>query len=150
MSKHACHSADMSKKSRASDTSSQTSTARIDKWLWAARFFKTRSLASTAVKGGKVEVDGHKAKPSTTVCAGQRLYVTKDQRTFEVDIDAVSEKRGPASQAQQLYTETAASQDKRERQAEEQRIANMSMPRPTRRPDKRQRRRLRQFKFGDD
>lgn len=138
----------MSKTTHATDTPEQT---RIDKWLWAARFFKTRSLAAAAVKGGKVDINGHKARqPSATVKAGQCLHVTKGEQAFEVMVEAIAEQRGPVSQAEQLYTETQASQDKRQQQAAERRAANLSMPRPSRRPDKRQRRRLRQFKLGED
>ncbi|WP_423823111.1 S4 domain-containing protein [Salinisphaera sp. SPP-AMP-43] len=140
----------MSDESRNVNPASQSSAVRIDKWLWAARFFKTRSVASTAVKGGKVELDGHKAKPSSTVRAGQRLQVTKGEVVFEVEIDAVAEKRGPASQAQALYTETQASVERRTEQAAERRAARLSMPRPSARPDKKQRRQLRRFKHGDD
>lgn len=140
----------MSDESRNVNPESQQSAVRIDKWLWAARFFKTRSLASTAVKGGKVELDGHKAKPSSNVRAGQSLRVTKGEAVFEVDIDAVADKRGPASQAQALYTETEASVERRTEQAAERRAARLSMPRPSGRPDKKQRRQLRRFKHGDD
>lgn len=138
----------MSNRSRKSETQSPAA-VRIDKWLWAARFFKTRSLASTAVKGGKVEIDGHNAKPSATVRSGQLLRVTKSETTFEVEIEAASDKRGPASQAQALYTETATSRERRTEQAAERRAAKLSMPRPSKRPDKKQRRKLRQFKHGD-
>ena len=121
---------------------------RVDKWLWAARFFKTRSLASTAVKGGKIKVNGHNAKPSTSVRAGQRLSVSKGDVLFEVDVQDVSDKRGPASDAQALYLETPASVEHRQAQAEERRAARMSMPRAIGRPDKKQRRQLRRFKEG--
>lgn len=137
----------MSQASRKSDTSS--STVRIDKWLWAARFFKTRSLASSAVKGGKVEIDGHNAKPSATVRPGQHLRVTKGEAVFEVEIEAVSDQRGPASQAQALYSETEESRKRRTERAAERRAARLSMPRPAARPDKKQRRQLRRFKHGD-
>lgn len=135
-----------------SSCKSQSSAApavRVDKWLWAARFFKTRNLASTAVKGGKVEIDGHKAKPSAALRAGQRLRMTKGEMVFEVDIEAVSEQRGPAEQAQMLYTETEASRQRRAERAAERRAARLSTPRPTTRPDKKQRRQLRRFKHGD-
>lgn len=144
----ACQSFVMSNATRKSE-SAATPTARIDKWLWAARFFKTRSLASTAVKGGKVEIDSHKAKPSAVVRAGQRLRVTKGEMVFEVDIDDVSDQRGPASQAETLYTETRVSRENRAERAAERRAARLSMPRPSGRPDKKQRRQLRQFKHGD-
>lgn len=127
----------------------QTDAVRIDKWLWAARFFKTRSLASDAVKGGKVEIDGHRAKPSSAVRAGQRLHISKGETAFEIDVAAVSEHRGPASEAQALYTETEGSRQRRSERAAERRASRLSMPRPTSRPDKKQRRQLRRFKHGD-
>lgn len=136
----------MSKGSSSADTQSQT--ARLDKWLWAARFFKTRSMASNAIKGGKVKLDGHNTKPSATLKTGQRLEVTKGEQAFEVIVEAISEQRGPASQAQNLYTETQVSREKREQSAAERRAARLTMPKPARKPDKRQRRRLREFKFN--
>jgi ribosome-associated heat shock protein Hsp15 len=138
----------MSSKSRKPQAASPPS-VRIDKWLWAARFFKTRSLAATAVKGGKVEIDGHNAKASAAVHPGQQLRVTKEEMVFEIEINAVSDKRGPASQAQTLYTETTASRERRAERATERRAARASMPRPSGRPDKKQRRQLRRFKHGD-
>src|SRR5699024_3463911 len=119
---------------------------RVDKWLWAARFFKTRSLATAAVKGGKVDIDGHHAKPASTVKAGQRLRITKGEQVFEIDLVAVSDKRGPASQAEQLYDETEASRQQRDERAAGARIARASLPRTSGRPDKKQRRQLRRFK----
>lgn len=123
---------------------------RIDRWLWAARFFKTRSLAKDAIKGGKVEIDGHNAKPSATVHAGQHLHISKGEAVFEVVVDELADKRGPASQAETLYTETQASREHRNKQAEQHRMARLSTPRPTHRPDKKQRRQLRRFKQGSD
>ena len=125
-------------------------TVRIDKWLWAARFFKTRSLATAAIKGGHVELDGHKAKASAAVRAGQMLKIKKPEQVFDVEIIAVSDKRGPASQAEQLWQETPESQKRREDEAAERRAARLTMPRPTARPDKKSRRRLRRFKQGED
>ena len=131
------------------DSAHNNPSVRVDKWLWAARFFKTRSLASKAVKGGKVEVNGHRAKASTGVHVDDRLEITKGETAFEIDVRDLSDKRGPASVASQLYTETPASRDARERQAEERRAARLSMPRPAIRPDKKQRRALRRFKQGE-
>lgn len=141
----------MSRKSGKSDTlaASANEAVRVDKWLWAARFFKTRSTASTAVKGGKIKVDGHNAKPSTNVRAGQRLSISKGYDLFEVDVQDVSDKRGPASQAEALYLETPESGERRRERAAERRAARVSVPRSSSRPDKKQRRQLRRFKEGD-
>ncbi|MEM1082192.1 MAG: RNA-binding S4 domain-containing protein, partial [Pseudomonadota bacterium] len=94
---------------------------RIDKWLWAARFFKTRSLAQTAVKGGHVQVNGQACKPARTVRAGDQLRVQKGDTRFELLVMAVNDRRGSASQAQALYQETEDSQQAREAQAEQRR-----------------------------
>ncbi|WP_348762234.1 S4 domain-containing protein [uncultured Salinisphaera sp.] len=123
---------------------------RVDKWLWAARFFKTRSLATTAIKGGHIELDGHKAKASAAVRAGQMLRIKKGEQRFEVEVVDVADKRGPATQAEQLYRETPESQGRRADAAAERRAARLAMPRPDSRPDKKSRRRLRRFKQGDD
>jgi ribosome-associated heat shock protein Hsp15 len=87
---------------------------RLDKWLWAARFFKTRSLAAEAVTGGKVEVNGSRPKPSRPVRPGDRLSVRRGPYEWSVIVEAVTAQRGPASQAQLLYRETAESLKKRE------------------------------------
>lgn len=141
----------MSRKSGKSDsnTSAPEQAVRVDKWLWAARFFKTRRLASAAVKGGRIEVNGHNAKPSTNVRPGLRLRISKSDVLFEVDVFDVSDKRGPASTAETLYAETQTSIERRKAQAAERKTARASMPRPLARPDKKQRRQLRRFKQGD-
>ncbi|MBS61826.1 S4 domain-containing protein [Salinisphaera sp.] len=129
--------------------SAHNNPVRVDKWLWAARFFKTRSMAAKAVKGGKVHVNGNRAKASTGVKIDDRLEITKGETAFEVDVRGLSEQRGPAAQAVQLYEETPASREHREVQASERRAARMTMPRPSLRPDKKQRRELRRFKQGE-
>ncbi|MEX0382104.1 S4 domain-containing protein [Spiribacter sp. 1M153] len=121
---------------------------RLDRWLWAARFFKTRRLAVDAIKGGKVDVDGVRAKPARAVRAGNRLLIRKGPQTFEVDVEGLAEQRGPAPQAQALYTETEASVRARERQRDELRAAAAAQPRPDHRPDRRDRQRLAAFKRG--
>lgn len=123
---------------------------RLDKWLWAARFFKTRALATEAVAGGRVHVDGQRVKPAKDVRLGATVTVTKGPYEHEVVVRGLSERRGPASEAQQLYEETAASRERREQVRAEQRVAALSMPRTDGRPDKRDRRRLSDFKRGGD
>ncbi|HET9748623.1 MAG TPA: RNA-binding S4 domain-containing protein [Casimicrobiaceae bacterium] len=116
---------------------------RIDKWLWAARFYKTRSLAAEAIDTGHVRVDGERVKPAQTVRCGARVSIRKREATFDVDVQALSEQRGPATQAAKLYRETAESVAARERLRTEraQAHANAAAARPT----KRDRRRLEDF-----
>lgn len=121
---------------------------RLDKWLWAARFFKTRALAQEAISGGKVHLNGERVKPARTVGVGDRLEITKGVDHLVVIVDGLSEKRGPAKLAQQLYTETAESIEKREKFAEQRKLLNQAMPRPAKRPDKKSRRQIRRFKEG--
>jgi len=121
---------------------------RLDKWLWAARFFKTRSQATSAVTGGKVHVNGHRIKAAHGLKVGDELHITKGSVTFEVVVRGLSEKRGPAKQAEALYEETEASRQAREKAALERKAARLATPVPKHRPDKRDRRRLRQFKYG--
>lgn len=116
---------------------------RIDKWLWAARFFKTRSMAQAAVKGGHVEINGRGCKPARSVVVGDRLTITRGEIAFEVEIQGLSERRGPAPEARALYDETDQSIEKRARQAEQRRLGSNAGP--DRRPDKRERRRIRSF-----
>lgn len=120
-------------------------TVRIDKWLWAARFFKTRSLASQAVSGGHVELNDQRIKPARMVQAGDRLVIRSEHAEFTVHILALSERRGPAAVAHTLYAETDASVAKRARLAEERRLQRLQGNPPERRPEKHERRKIRQF-----
>lgn len=113
---------------------------RIDKWLWAARFFKTRALATDAIKGGKVDVNGVAAKPSKDVRPGDEILVTVGQNRIELVVRGTAEKRGPASVAQTLYEETAASVERRERLAAQRK--SQPIFDPGMRPTKRDRRQL--------
>jgi ribosome-associated heat shock protein Hsp15 len=115
-----------------------TDAVRIDKWLWAARFFKTRSAATDAVAGGRVHVGGARVKPSRDVRVGEKVEVTLGQSRRTVVVTALGERRGPASVAATLYEETTASVAAREQQALERRSA----PRPVGRPTQVDRRRL--------
>lgn len=121
---------------------------RIDKWLWAARFFKTRSLAREAVAGGKVHANGERVKPSRNVEVGDRLEVTKGEQRFVVDVLAVSGVRGPAKVAEQLYEETETGRAEREERAATNKLLRQSSPHPDRKPDKKQRRNIIRFKEG--
>ena len=113
---------------------------RIDKWLWAARFFKTRSIASDAVDGGHVELNGERAKPAKSVTPGDVLRIRVNQNTFVVHVRALAERRGPASEARQLYEETSESRVERERLAEQRRLAPAPAYEEGGRPTKRDRR----------
>jgi len=113
---------------------------RLDKWLWAARFFKTRSQASEAVDGGHIEVNGDRAKPSKQLAIGDELRIRQNQMTFVVHVQGFSERRGPASDARTLYTETAASVTERARLAEQRRLAPTPAYEEGGRPTKRDRR----------
>ena len=118
---------------------------RIDKWLWAARFFKTRSLAKTAIEGGKVQLDGQRVKVSKEIATGDRLIIRQGWDEKEVIVLALSDKRGPAPVAQQLYEETTESVARRQRAADARKAAG-SLARPSHRPDKHDRRRLTQLR----
>jgi ribosome-associated heat shock protein Hsp15 len=118
---------------------------RLDKWLWAARFFKTRALASEAINGGHVHLNGSRVKPARAVNIGDELHITKGSETFVLLVNLLSERRGPASVAQQLYQESEASREKREKYAEQRRLESASDSRPDRRPDKRARRQIIRF-----
>ena len=123
---------------------------RIDKWLWAARFYKTRSLASEAVEGGKVHVNGDRVKAARPLKPGDRLRIRRGAEELELVVLALAEQRGPASAAQALYEETEASAARRQALAEQQRAAAASAPpRPSGRPDKKARRALSRFQRRD-
>lgn len=118
-------------------------TLRLDLWLWAARFYKTRSLARHAIETGKVEVAGQRAKAARALRVGDGVRVTRGDEVFEVEVLALSEKRGPASVAQTLYRESEASRAQRE-QARALRMAERTGYRaPEHKPDKRARRLIR-------
>ena len=113
---------------------------RVDKWLWAARFYKTRSIASDAVDGGHVEVNGERAKPAKQIKPGDELRIRVHQTTYVVRVRALAERRGPASEAQALFDETAESRVQRERLAEQRRLAPSPAYEEGGRPTKRDRR----------
>ena len=123
--------------------SDESTSVRLDLWLWAARFFKTRALAKHAIDTGKVEIGGQRAKPSRGVRVGDLLVVQRLEELFEVEVLALSDVRGPASVAQTLYRESGASRQARE-QARAQRAAERAGYHPPEtKPDKRARRLIR-------
>ena len=119
---------------------------RLDKWLWAARFFKTRSLAKAAIEGGKVHLGGQRVKVSREVSVGDTLQIRQGWDEKVVVVMALSEQRRGAPEAQRLYEETGESVAKREAEAAARKAAGGMIDRPDRRPDKRQRRQIHRFK----
>jgi ribosome-associated heat shock protein Hsp15 len=119
---------------------------RLDKWLWAARFFKTRALASQAADRGRVRVNGERVKSSRAVNVGDRLEVRTGADVIEVEVAGLSRQRGPAAVAQALYQETEASRNRRQAAAEQRRLLASEVPRPAARPDKRARRQISRFR----
>ena len=119
---------------------------RIDKWLWAARFFKTRAMASRACELGRILAHGNPVKPAHATHVGDHLRVTNDSGEFEIEVLGLSEVRGPASVAQTLYRESEASREARQKAAAERRAAMDFEVLPAGRPSKRDRRRIIQFR----
>lgn len=118
---------------------------RIDKWLWAARFFKTRSLAAQALDGGKVRLNGERVKPSKEVRLGDRMAIQVGEMLFEITVLALSERRGPAPEARALYAESEESVARRARQVEERRLCLNPGADLKGRPTKRDRRLIHRF-----
>lgn len=121
---------------------------RLDKWLWAARFYKTRSIAREMIDGGKVDYNGVKAKPSRTVEVGALVKVLQGNIRIEVEILKISDVRGPATVARTLYQETQESIVKREKQLEQLKINALLAPHPDEKPNKKDRRTLISMKYG--
>ena len=121
---------------------------RMDKWLWAARFFKTRSLAGRACELGRIRSNGQPAKPAREVRIGDLLQIRTDSGDFQVKVLLLSEVRGPAAVAQTLYEETESSRELRLKMAKERKAMRDLAPAPERRPSKRDRRKIVQFRGG--
>jgi len=119
---------------------------RIDKWLWAARFFKTRSLAKKMVEQGKIKVEGQKCKPSRNVTVGNQIRIKKGDQLWEVKVLQIAEKRGSATIAKTLYEETEESIKNREAAILLSKMEYHSTPKPEKRPTKKQRRDIKSFK----
>ncbi len=119
---------------------------RLDKWLWAARFFKHRNLAQEAIAGGHVHLNGRRVKPAHVIKIGDTLEITKANTTFTITVKDLADKRGSATQAALLYLESEESIKKREQSAEMRKLLEASSPRPAKRPDKKQRRHIIRFK----
>jgi ribosome-associated heat shock protein Hsp15 len=121
---------------------------RLDKWLWHTRFYKTRSLATAAINGGKVHLNAERVKPAHRIRVGDRLSLSLQGIAGEFEVLGLPARRGPAAEAQAHYLETQASAERRAKWREQQRLAHASRPRPAERPDKRDRRRLMRLQRG--
>ncbi|OQK17171.1 RNA-binding protein [Methyloprofundus sedimenti] len=125
----------------------QLESIRLDKWLWTARFFKTRKLAAEAVSGGKVHLNGQRTKPGKEVKVDSHIIIHKDHLSWDIIVVAINAQRRPASEAVLLYEETAASRLKREQDAAQRRIERQFLHNDvTERPNKKQRRQIHRFK----
>ena len=122
-----------------------TDKVRIDKWLWAARFFKTRGLARDAIKGGKVQLDGRRVKPGSTLAEGDRLSVRRGDDEFVITVTDLGDRRLSASLAQEKYVEDPDSIARREAATAQRKLDHQARAERPRRPDKRQRRQIRKF-----
>ncbi|MCB1823578.1 MAG: RNA-binding protein [Candidatus Competibacteraceae bacterium] len=118
---------------------------RLDKWLWAARFFKTRALAVEAVAGGRVHAGGQRVKPAHAVRVGEVLSIQRGPDRYVVTVKALSDRRGPAKEAALLYEESVESRQRREVLGEQRRLLRFGAPSPTGRPTKQDRRRIVRF-----
>lgn len=124
----------------------QAQEIRLDKWLWAARFFKTRQLAIEAINGGKVHLNGQRTKPGKSVSIGSRLTIHKDSLEWEIEVSVIPKQRRPASEAIHFYSEAETSRLKRQKLIEEQRLLRAATPRPAPgKPSKRDRRMIHSF-----
>ena len=123
---------------------------RIDKWLWAARFFKTRTLAARACELGRIQANHQPVKPSREVRVGEFLQIRTEGGDFEIEVQLLSAVRGPAPVAQTLYRETDESKEARRKAAEERKAMMHFTPAPAKRPSKRDRRKIHRFREGVD
>lgn len=128
----------------------QSAAIRLDKWLWAARFFKTRSMASTAVNGGKVHLNGARTKASRNVTVGDELIITIGFMSFHITVLGISKYRRPAKEAQLLYEESEESIRIREEQRDLRRMSKDGYAPPGNKPSKRDRRKIRTFTRKDE
>lgn len=124
-------------------------TMRLDKWLWAARFFKTRSMATKAINGGKVHLNGNRVKAAHGVSVGDLLRITIGFMEFNVSVLSLAKMRRPAKEARLLYSESAESIEARQAQRDLRRLAGAGYTAPARRPSKRDRRKIKSFTGKD-
>ncbi|MBS0968086.1 heat-shock protein [Chimaeribacter arupi] len=131
------------------ETHQDDNAVRLDKWLWAARFYKTRALAREMIEGGKVHYNGQRTKPSKLVEVNAEIKLRQGNDDRTLTVLAVTAQRRGAPEAQLLYEETAASIENREKVALARKTQSLTMPHPDRRPDKKERRNLIKFKYGE-
>jgi ribosome-associated heat shock protein Hsp15 len=127
-----------------------TETIRLDKWLWVARFFKTRSMAGQAINGGKVYLNGNRVKAARNVAVGDLLRITIGFMEFNITVLALASFRRPAKEARLLYVESDESIKAREEQRELRRMANTGYAAPGKKPSKRDRRKIKSFTRKDE
>lgn len=136
------------RESTGKDDEDAAAAGRLDKWLWFARFFKTRPLAAQAIEGGRVHLNGERVRQSHRVRTGDLVSISLDGIVAEFAVLSLPQRRGPATEAQRHYAETPASAARRAHWREQQRLAHLSRPRPESRPDKRERRQLMRLQRG--
>lgn len=122
---------------------------RLDRWLWAARFFKSRAMAKAAIEGGKVEIDNQRAKPAKEIGVGQMLNIRRGDELFDVEVIRLADKRGSAAIAATLYTETEGSLQRRAEDVARRKMERAGLRVPEKRPEKRDRRALAALKKAD-
>ncbi len=123
---------------------------RLDRWLWAARFFKSRALAKSAIEGGKVELDGQRGKPAKEIAVGQQITVRRGDELFDIEVIALADKRGSATIAATLFNETAQSVERRAADVARRKMERAGLKVPDKRPEKRDRRALAKMKQAND
>ncbi|BBL76307.1 RNA-binding S4 domain-containing protein [Methylomagnum ishizawai] len=140
----------MPRRSDAPEDKAPAAQMRLDKWLWAARFFKTRQLAIDAINGGKVHLNGQRVKPGKDIGVGARLEISKDRYVWDITVEGLGSQRRPAPEAALLYRETPESLAKRQAEIQRQRDEKGPDWQPAHKPDKKDRRLIHRFKRGDE
>ena len=123
---------------------------RLDRWLWAARFFKSRAMAKSAIEGGKVELNGQRGKPAKEIMVGQQITVRRGDELFDIEVIALADKRGSATIAATLFTESEDSINRRAADAARRKMERAGLRVPEKRPEKRDRRALAKMKQAND